>query len=39
MGIAATSHQIAVEGISIDRMVDGKSAEAWTIVDVMGMMR
>jgi steroid delta-isomerase-like uncharacterized protein len=39
MSIAATSHQIAVEGISIDRMVDGKSAEAWTIVDVMGMMR
>ena len=38
-GIAATGRRIAVEGISIDRMVDGKSAEAWTIVDTMGMMQ
>jgi steroid delta-isomerase-like uncharacterized protein len=38
-GITATGQRIAVEGISIDRMVDGKSAEAWTIVDTMGMMQ
>jgi predicted ester cyclase len=38
-GITATGQRIAVEGISIDRMVDGTSAEAWTIVDTMGMMQ
>ena len=39
MGIAPTGNRIEVEAISIDRIADGKSAESWTIVDVMGMMQ
>ena len=39
VGIPPTGNQITVEGISIDRVVGGKSAESWTINDVMGMMQ
>ena len=36
--IVPTGNQITVEGLSIDRMVDGKSEESWTFVDALGMM-
>jgi steroid delta-isomerase-like uncharacterized protein len=39
MGIPPTGNKVAITGISIDRMVDGKSAESWTNYDVMSMMR
>jgi steroid delta-isomerase-like uncharacterized protein len=39
VGIPPTGNQITVEGISIDRVVGGKSAESWTISDIMGMMQ
>jgi steroid delta-isomerase-like uncharacterized protein len=38
-GIAPTGNRIEVEAISIEWIADGKSAESWTIVDVMGMMQ
>jgi steroid delta-isomerase-like uncharacterized protein len=39
MGIPPTGRKVTVPGISIDRIVDGKSAEAWINYDVMGMMQ
>ena len=39
VGIPPTGNRITVEGISIDRMVGGKSEESWTINDIMGMMQ
>jgi steroid delta-isomerase-like uncharacterized protein len=39
MGIPPTGRKVTVTGISIDRMVNGKSAESWTNYDVMGMMQ
>jgi steroid delta-isomerase-like uncharacterized protein len=39
LGIPPTGRKVVVTGISIDRMVDGKSAESWTSYDVMSMMQ
>ena len=39
VGIPATGNQIAVEGISIYRVVDGKIADEWAQPDMLGMMQ
>ncbi len=39
MGIPPTGNCVAITGISIDRMRDGKSVESWTNYDVMTMMQ
>ncbi len=39
MGIAATGKQIAIEGIEIDRIQDGKVVEHWESMDMMGLMQ
>ena len=39
MGIPPTGRKVTITGISIDRMVDGKSAESWTNYDLLGMMQ
>lgn len=39
MGIAPTDNEVEVAGISIDRLVDGKSVESWTSYDMLGMLR
>jgi steroid delta-isomerase-like uncharacterized protein len=38
-GIAATGKQATVTGISIDRVADGKIAEAWTSWDTLGLLQ
>ncbi|MFN8485233.1 MAG: ester cyclase [Anaerolineae bacterium] len=38
-GIPATRRPIVVTGISIYRVVDGKLAEAWQEVDMIGLMQ
>lgn len=39
MGIAPTGKQVAMTGISITRIVDGKIVEAWEEWDSLGMMQ
>ena len=39
MGIPPTGNRVTVTGITIDRLVDGKSAESWISYDAMGMLR
>ena len=39
MGIPATGKQVAVPGIIIYRIADGKIVEHWMQVDAMGMMQ
>ena len=39
MGIAPTGKQVAMTGISIIRIVDGKIVEAWEEWDSLGMMQ
>lgn len=39
MGIAPTGKQVAVPGIHIMRIADGKIVEHWAQVDDLGMMR
>lgn len=39
LGIPATGRQIAVKGVAIDRVVDGKFAESWILMDTLGMMQ
>ncbi|MBI3959286.1 MAG: ester cyclase [Chloroflexi bacterium] len=39
MGIPATSKQITLTGISIDRLAGGKSVERWDQADFLGMMQ
>lgn len=39
MGIPPTGRRVTITGISIDRMVDGKSAESWTNYDLLGLMQ
>ena len=39
MGVAAPGRRITVEGISIDRIVDGKVVETWTSWDLLGLMQ
>ncbi len=39
LGIPATGRQIAVKGVVIDRVVDGKFAESRILMDTLGMMQ
>lgn len=39
MGIPPTGKQIEVPGITIHHFVDGKIAEGWTNVDMLGMLQ
>ena len=39
LGIPPSGNEVVVPGISIDRLVDGKSVESWTSYDVLGMLR
>jgi steroid delta-isomerase-like uncharacterized protein len=39
MGIPATGKAIVVKGMEVFRIVDGKIAENWVIMDNMGMMQ
>jgi len=39
MGIPPTGNCVAITGISIDRIANGKSVESWTNYDVMTMMQ
>lgn len=39
MGIAATGRKIAITGMVIDRIVNGKIVEEWSEWDTLGMMR
>ena len=39
MGIASTGNEVAITGITIHRIEDGKIVEAWTNFDAMGMMQ
>jgi steroid delta-isomerase-like uncharacterized protein len=39
MGIPPTGRKVVVTGISIDRMVNGKTVESWTNYDVLSMMQ
>ena len=38
-GVPATGKQVAVQGIAVFRMEDGKMAERWAVVDQFGMMK
>jgi predicted ester cyclase len=38
-GIPPTGKQITVPGMTINRIVDGKLAEEWVIVDTLGMLQ
>ena len=39
MGIAPTGNQVRVDGITINRIEDGKIVEAWELFDAMGLMQ
>jgi len=39
MGIPPTGRKVSVTGISIDRLVNGKSVESWTNYDVLSMLQ
>lgn len=39
MGVAPTNKQVAMEGIVIFRIIDGKIAERWELTDMLGMMQ
>jgi steroid delta-isomerase-like uncharacterized protein len=39
MGIPATGKEVVVTGITLARIVDGKVAEEWTQVDMLGLMQ
>jgi len=39
MGIPPTGNKVAITGISIDRMVNGKSVESWTNYDALSMLQ
>jgi predicted ester cyclase len=39
MGVAPTGTWVEVEGITIDRIADGKIADTWTCFDALGMMQ
>ena len=38
MGIPATGKQIVVQGVQINKIVDGKCTETWDFMDYMGLM-
>ena len=39
MGMAPTGKEVTVQGIAIDRIVDGKIVEHWDVFDQLGMMQ
>ena len=39
LGIPATGKQVAVTGITINRIADGKGQEGWTELDALGIMQ
>lgn len=39
MGIEPTGKAVTIEGIGMQRIVDGKIAEEWDIIDEMGLMQ
>ena len=39
MGVPATDKQVALNGITVVRLVDGKCVEDWTEMDAMGLMQ
>jgi steroid delta-isomerase-like uncharacterized protein len=39
MGMPPTGKSVEIQGISIDRIADGKIAESWTCFDTLGMMQ
>jgi steroid delta-isomerase-like uncharacterized protein len=39
MGIPATNKQVAISGIAIDCIANGKAVEHWEIFDQLGMMQ
>jgi steroid delta-isomerase-like uncharacterized protein len=39
MGMPPTGRWVEVEGITIDRIADGKIAESWSCFDALGMMQ
>jgi steroid delta-isomerase-like uncharacterized protein len=38
MGIPASGKEIAVRGLHIEQIVDGKITARWEVIDIMGMM-
>ena len=38
MGIPPTGKQLVVQGVQINRIVDGKNAETWDFMDYMGLL-
>jgi predicted ester cyclase len=38
MGIPATGKEVAVKGVQINRIVDGKNVETWDFMDYLGLM-
>ncbi len=39
MGVAPTRNRVRVDGMTIDRIEDGKIVEEWEIFDAMGLMQ
>ena len=39
MGMPPTGKWVEIDGITIDRIADGKIAESWTCFDTLGMMQ
>jgi predicted ester cyclase len=39
MGIAPTGNKVTVQGIAIDRIIDGKIVEHWDVFDQLGMLQ
>jgi steroid delta-isomerase-like uncharacterized protein len=39
MGIPATGQSVAVSGITIDRLADGRIVEHWRQTDILGMLQ
>ena len=38
MGIEPTNEEVTITGISISRFEDGKIAEEWQVVNILGML-
>jgi predicted ester cyclase len=38
MGIAPTGKEVTVSGITVSRLVGGKVAEEWELMDALGML-
>lgn len=39
LGVPATGRQVSVHGTIVSRVQDGRIAEEWTVVDVLGMLQ